>query len=71
MKQYRIIRKNGSRSWYHVIQRKFLFFWVDTLYQAIYPSSLQDCKDTLERIIKREKDFAERKKQGNSVIIEL
>lgn len=67
--QYRITQKNSRYGWLYTIQRKFLCFWFDTLDQQFYPTSLRDCQDKLNDIIQRKKEFQERKKAGNSVII--
>lgn len=67
--QYRIIKRNNPICWIYAIQRKFWFLWFDTNEQPFYCTSLQDCQDKLKDILRREKEFAERKKSGNSVII--
>ena len=71
MTQYRITRKNSRFGWSHKIQYKYFgLFWANISQwdQSYNEFDLKMTKWTLERIVKDKKEFAERKKIGNSVV---
>lgn len=69
--QYRITQKNSRYGWVYTIQRKIFGIWWNTLDQPFNGFDLERTQERLSEIIQRKKDFAERKKAGNSVIINL
>ena len=69
MNKYRISKKNSDICWVYKIQRKFLFLWIDTFEQPYNQCDYDSHVEKIKEFIEREKDFAERKKQGNSAII--
>ena len=69
--QYRITKKNEYFGWTYKIQRKILGIWWNIADQAYNEFDLEMTQIKLDDIIRRKKEFAERKKAGNSVIIKL
>ena len=69
--QYRITKKNEYFGWAYKIQRKILGIWWNITDQAYNEFDLEMTQIKLNDIIRRKKEFEERKKTGNSVIIKL
>ena len=69
MTKYRITKKNSTFGWVYRIQHKFWFIWLNTEKQPFNEFDYPQHEFCLKEIINSKKEFLERKKAGNSVII--
>ena len=69
MTQYRIIRKNSYFGWRYIVQRKiFGFLWLKFPYPVYNEFDLENAQNFIVDKKRNDKNFAERKKAGNSVV---
>ena len=68
MTNYRILKKNSRIGWIYWIQKKYFnLFWLNIQEQP-QTYGIASAQEKLKEITEREKEFAERKKIGNSVV---
>jgi len=69
MKQYRIIRKNSYFGWRYVVQIELWnFLWLPYAFQGFNGFDLEGAQNFIVELKRNDKNFAERKKVGNSVV---
>ena len=69
MTQYRILKRNAHYNWAYTVQQKLWgIFWITPFIQPYNFMDLEYVENYVKKLVKEEKEFAERKKIGDSVV---